>query len=220
MAQGPRDFIDPNKYFPNSLLFMENTFLTFLQALFATFQPSQFADPGTGSYHYDDDPTFSEIAIEGQNTDNLTAVDTRPKIVVARGPVQINKVGLDSGVGQKNLSLLQKRYTSIREGTVGISCYSRSDLEADKLAEFCADSIESLVPQIRMLGFLEVRTAQIGQRAMIKADSRPELFVTPVLVRAKITKNYNVNVVDPVVLRQIVYQLVIRNLGINIPPTV
>lgn len=211
MAQGPRDYIDPNKYFPNSLLFMENSFLVFLQTLFSTFPQ--------GSFRYDDSPENTEIAIEGQNTDNLTSVDTRPKIVVARGSVRIDKSGINNTVGSRNLSIGQRRISTIRSGTVGISCYSRNDLEADRLAEICADSIESLTDVIRKFGFLEVRAAEIGQRAMIKADSVPDLFVTPVLVRAQVTKNYNREIVDPVKLRQFIFRYMIQPVGLQIPPS-
>lgn len=216
MAQGPNaHLIDPNKKFSNSLLFMENAFLMFLQGLFMTF------DPGVNFYHFDDDPALSEIRIEGQNTDNLKDVDPRPKIVVARGPIQMQKTGIANFVGGRNLSRVDRQYSVIRSGTVGISCYSRSDTEADRVAEICADGIDALTPLIRSLGFLEVRAMQIGQRAMIKSDSRPELFVTPVLIRVQLVKNYNVAVADPVLLREIVYKFIIdAPVSFSIPPTV
>lgn len=214
MARGPSDYIDPNKLYPNSLLFMENSFLIFLQSVFSLFPPN------SNLYHYDDDPSLTEIAIEGQNTDNLVNVDIRPKIVVARGPIQINKSGINNMIGSSNLSVANRKFAAIRSGSVGISCYSRSDLEADRLAELCADSIESMTEVIRRLGFLEIRTSEIGQRAMIKADSRPELFVTPVLVRAQLTKNYSKQVVDPVRLRDIIYQFIVQPVGLKIPPSV
>lgn len=213
MAQGPNlRYVDPNKLFTNSLLFMENSFLAFLQGLFASFQPGQ------NCFHYDDNEVVSEIKIEGQNTDNLESVDARPKLVVARGPVSMGKSGIGNFVGSRNLSQFQRQTAVIRSGTVGISCYSRTDLEADRLAEICSDAIDSLTPQIRQFGFLEIRAMQIGQRAMIKADSRPELFVTPVLVRTQLTKNYRAEVADPVKLREIVYNLLIEPLGVAIPP--
>lgn len=215
MAQGPNaHYINPNKYFTNSLLFMENSFLTFLQSLFSAFPP------GDNCFHYDDTSELSEISIEGQGTENLERVDTRPKIVVARGPVSINKTGIGNFVGSKNLSPEMRKYSAIRSGTVGISCYSRTDLEADKLAEICADAIESMAPVIRQFGFLEVRSTQIGQRAMIKSDSRTELFVTPVLIRVQLTKNYTASIVDPVKLRQIFYQFIVQPVNLKIPPTV
>ena len=214
MAKGPHDYIDPNKYFTNSLKFMENSILVFLQSLFANFPPE------THCFHYDDSPEASEIAIEGQSTDNLTSVDTRPKIVVARGPVRLNKTGINNGVGSSNLTLHRRSFATIRHGTVGISCYSREDLEADRLAEIVSDSIESMTDVIRSLGFLEIRATDIGQRAMIKSDSRPELFVTPVLIRAQVTKNYKRQIVDPVRLREIIFQYVVQPVNLKIPPSI
>jgi hypothetical protein len=191
---------------------MENSFLVFLQSLFSNFPP------GANKLHYDDSPELTEIAIEGQNTDNLTAVDTRPKIVVARGAVRMQKTGINNTIGSRNLSLLQRRIAVIRAGTVGISCYSREELEADRIAEIVASSIESMTDVIRRLGFLEVRATDIGQRAMIKSDSRPELFVVPVVVRAQVTENYNRKIIDPVLLRKILYEFLINPVGLKIPP--
>lgn len=212
MARGPSDYIDPNKFYANTLRFMENSFLVFLQALFSNFPPGQ------DSLHYDESPELSEIAIEGQGTDNLTNVDTRPKIVVARGAVRMNKTGINNFIGAKNLTLERRQHAVIRSGTVGISCYSREDLEADRIAEIVASSIESMTDVIRKFGFLEVRATDIGQRAMIKSDSRPELFVTPVLIRAQVVENYSRRIVDPVRLREFIYQFIINPVGLKIPP--
>jgi len=202
MATGPRDIIDPNKFFPNTLLFMENSLLAFLQALFSTFPQD------TGCFHYNDSSDLTEIKIEGQGTDNLDSVDTRPKITVFRGNVGWNLAGINGSVGSKNLSQLQVRHTAILSGTVGISCYAREDLEADRIANICASAVEAFSPVIRRFGFLQVHTAQIGQRAQIGADSRPELFVTPVLIKAEVTKNWNREIVDPVLLRKVLIQYV------------
>lgn len=211
MALGPHDYIDPNRFFPNSLQFMEGSILQFLQALFSNFPV------GVNAYHYDDSPDLSEIMIEGQSTDNLRTVDTRPKIVVARGPVNINLAGINGGVGSANITQWKTQRANIRSGTVGVSCFSREDMEADRLAEICADAIESFSPVIRKLGYLQIHAAQIGQRALIKSDARPELSVTPVLVRVQLTKNYNLEFVDPVVLRKMVLQYVIQPLNLNVP---
>jgi hypothetical protein len=211
VAQGPRDYIDPNKYFPNSLQFMENSILQFLQALFANFPV------GENCYHYNDSPDLTEIHIEGQSTDNLRTVDTRPKIVVARGPVSVNLAGINGKVGSANLSQRHTQRAAIRSGTVGVSCFSREELEADRLAEICADAIESFSPVIRKLGFLQIHAAQIGQRAIIRSDARPELSVTPVLVRVELTKNYTKEIVDPVQLRKLILQYLIQPVNMMVP---
>lgn len=211
MAEGLKDPNKPDLQFPNSLKFMENSFLSFLQAIFSSFPPDR------NCFHFSDDPDKTEIKIEGQNTDNLKTVDTRPKIVVARGSVSVETSGINNQVGSQNVSLQKRKYATIRSGTVGISCYSRSDIEADQIAEICADTIESLASVIRQAcGFLEVRSLAIGQRAMIKSDAIPELFVTPVLIKVKLTKNYTVEITDPVKLRKIIYGYIIEPVGLVI----
>lgn len=201
-----RDIFDPNRRYANTLRFMENSILGFLQALFGTFASGN--DPKL--YHYDSDPEVTEILIEGQNTDNLTNVDVRPKIVVARGPVGWNKTHIGNFVGSKSLSMEQRRYASIYNGTVGISCFSREDLEADHLAQLCFDAIEAFQFKLHKFGFLSINSAQVGQRGLIKRDSRPDLTVTPVLIKVQITKQWQTLVVDPVKLREIFVQFIIK----------
>jgi hypothetical protein len=199
MGSGLKDFSDPNYFYTDKLRFMENSVLSFLQILFSTFP--------NGCLHYDHEINEnSNIKIEGANTDNLEDPDTRPKIVVARGPVQFQQAGINAMIGSANTSLLNQRHSTIMAGSVGISCYSREELEADKIAEICASAIEAFQPIIRKYGFLEIRTSQIGQRAMIKSDSRPELFVTPVLLRTSVTANWNRSVIDPVKLRKYILE--------------
>jgi hypothetical protein len=201
-----RDIFDPNKRYPNTLRFMENAVLGFLQAVFGQFPAGN--DPK--GYHWESTAETTEIFIEGQSTDNLTNVDVRPKIVVARGPVAWNKTHIGNFVGSKNLSMENRKYASIYNGSVGISCFSREDLEADHLAQLCFDMIEAFQFKLHKYGFLSINSAQIGQRGLIKRDSRPDLTVTPVLLKVQVTKQWKTYVVDPVKLREIFVQLVIN----------
>jgi hypothetical protein len=203
MGSGLKDYTDPNYFYTDKLRFMENSVLSFLQILFSTFPED--------SYKYDhESEDATKIKIEGSNTDNLKNVDNRPKIVVSRGPVQFQQAGINAMIGSANTSLLNQRHSTIMAGSVGISCYSREELEADKIAEICASAIEAFQPIIRKYGFLEIRTAQIGQRAMIKSDSRPELFITPVMLRTSVTSNWNRSVIDPVKLRKYILEFKVK----------
>ncbi len=210
MSDGRRDLIDPNRIYPNALLFMENSTLGFLQALFGTFPR------GTNprAFFYSDDPATTEIEIEGQNTDNLKNVDVRPKITVARGSLSWGSTHINNFVGSKNLSIDQRRYAAIDRGTVGISCFSRSDLEADRIAHICYSALRGFGPLLQRLGYLSIKTAQVGQRAMIKADAIPALFVTPVLVQVEITSEWVVNRIDPVKLRDYLVQSAVNSKGL------
>jgi hypothetical protein len=201
-----RDSRFPNRRYPNTLLFLENSFLAFFQAVFSTFPPGE--DPKL--FHYDDNPETTEIFIEGQNTDNLTTVDVRPKIVVSRGPVGWNKTHIGNFVGSKNLSRERQRYASIYSATVGVSCFSREDLEADHLAQLCFDMVEAFQFQLHKIGYLSVNSVQIGQRGLIKQDARPDLSVTPVLLKVQVTKEWMTKIVDPVQLREIFVQFIIK----------
>jgi hypothetical protein len=219
VAQGPRDYIDPNRYFPNTLLFMENSILQFLHALFGTFPP------GEGLLHYDDNIDLTEILIEGQSTDNLREyVAEKPKIVVARGPVNLNPVGLNSHVGSALSRGIGGRrgsaptiITGIRQGSVSISCFSREELEADRMAEVCASAIESLRDVVQRFGFLEIKAASIGQRGIVRQEAgKGTLAVTPVMLRVQITKNYNREKVDQAKLRHHILRFSVQPVDLNI----
>ena len=208
MADGQRDLADPNHLFPDHLRFMENSVLGFYQALFSSFQPGK----SPSYFHYDDLPEFTEIEIEGRGTDNLKNVDKRPKIVVARGPVGWQNRGQGGGgfVGSQNLSIGKQRFADITSGTVSVSCFSRNDLEADRIAGICSDSVKMFRPVLQRLGFLTIHAAQIGQRGMVKSDAIPDLFVVPVVIQTEVTKNWNLEKVDPVQLRKIIVNLVTK----------
>lgn len=212
MALGPRDYVNPNLFYADNLRFMENSVLAFLQALFSTF-PKEPVD-GVGKYHFDPESDANcDLFITGANTDNQEIVDSKPRIIVARGPVSFQQAGINGMIGSQNLSVARQKHATILQGTVGISCFSREELEADRLAEICASAIEAFNPVIRKYGYLEIRTAQIGQRAIIRADARPEVCITPVLVKTAITKNWNREVVDPVKLRNIILQVCAKPSG-------
>lgn len=206
MSDGRRDILDPNKMYPNVLQFMENSVLGFLQALFSTFP----AGSNPRSYHYSDDPSVTEIEIEGQNTDNLRSVDTRPKITVARGPLGWANTHVNNFVGAKNLSVETRRFASIDRGSVGISCFSRNDMEADRIAHVCYSAIRGFGPVLQRLGYLSIKAAQVGQRALIRSDAVPDLFVTPVLVQVEITSEWKLSKIDPVKLRDYLVQSVVK----------
>jgi hypothetical protein len=200
-----KDIFDPNRQYPNTLLFLENSILGFLQALFGTFPAGH--DPKL--YHYDNNLTLTEIMIEGQSTDNLTNVDVRPKLVVTRGPVSWNKTHIGNFIGSKNLSMEKRGYASIYNASVGISCFSREDIEADHLAQICFDAVEAFQFKLHRFGFLSINSAQIGQRGIIKKDARPDLSVTPVLLKVQVTKQWKTFVTDPVKLRDVFIQYVV-----------
>jgi hypothetical protein len=201
-----KDVFDPNRVYPNALQFMENSILAFLQSLFSTFP----AGKNPRCYHYDGAPELTEISIEGQNTDNLQNVDVRPKITVARGPLGWANTHINNFVGSKNLSVERRKFAAIDRGSVGISCFSRNDLEADAIAYICYSAVRSFGPVLQRLGYLSIKAAQVGQRGMIKSDSIPELFVTPVLVQVEVTSEWNLKRLDPIKLREVLVEYITK----------
>jgi len=195
MSSGQRDYIDPNKRFPDVFRFMEYNLLQFLQILFSTFPPKNL--------HYSDNDNETDIKIEGQRTDNLKTMDTRPKIVVARGRVDWEGRGIGNFVGSANLSRFNRRFTDINSAPIMVTSFSREDLEADRIAQICFDSIKQFREVIQTFGFLSVKSVSAGQRAIIRGnESRPELTAVPVMVQVQITRNWTLTKTDPVKLRE------------------
>lgn len=197
MSSIQKSYLDPNKMFPDPLLFMEEQTCGFLQALFGQFTPK------SGCYHFStDDADSTEILIEGRSTDNLQNVDTRPKIVVGRGPSVWENRGINNLVGSKNLSFDRQRFSDIIEGTVGISCFARELRESSAIANICFGAFKKFQTVLRQQGYLLIKSTQVGQTAKIKSDVRPELFVTPVMVRIQLTQNWTVTKAAPVKLQK------------------
>lgn len=187
---------------------MENSILSFYQALFSTFPKG--VSPSV--FHYDDSPELTEIEIEGRNTDNLKNVNKRPKIVVSRGPVAWEGRGRGGGnfVGSKNLSREIQTFADIDAGTIGVSCFSQEGLEADRIATICYNSVKMFRTVLQTAGFLSIHAAQVGQRGLIKSDAKTGLFVVPVVIQTEITKNWRISQVDPVKLRKVIVQFVTK----------
>lgn len=196
MSSIQQDLINPNEVFPDTLRFMENSVLEFLQALFSKF-------PRDNNCYYFEDGEQSEIMILGRDSDNLKEVDTRPRIVVSRGPVSWENRGIANMVGSKNLSSGSRVYSDIMNGTVGVSCFAREELEADRIANIVFDSVKMYQHVLKKYGYLEIKSAQVGSRAKIKSDARPELYVVPVLIQAALTRNWVVKYDTPVKLKDI-----------------
>lgn len=222
MANGPQDLVQPNQYYQNTLRFIENAMLGFLQALFSTFpgvagfSETEALDNQMPTYKYViGDTVASEIAIEGQSTDNLETVDTRPKLVVARGPIRYQFAGINGGIGSAQIGRLSQRRARILNGTVGVSCYSSEELEADGLAVIVANAVEEFGPALKRFGFLTIHTSQIGQRAIIQKGARPGLSVTPVLISVQVTENWKLDWVDPIRLQKILLQLTVNPGGLT-----
>jgi len=221
MANGPQDLVNPNQQYQNSLRFIENAMLGFLQALFSTFpgiasfSETEQLDNQLPQYKYViGDPVSSEIAIEGQSTDNLETVDTRPKLVVARGPIRYQFAGINGGIGSAQIGRLSTHRARILNGSVGISCYSSEELEADGLAAIVSGAVEMFGPALKRFGFLTIHVNQVGQRALIQKGARPGLSVTPVLINVQVTENWKTEWVDPIRLRKFLLQLTVNPGGL------
>lgn len=199
-----KDPKDPNHIYISSLRFAESIIITFLRGVFSLGQ--KFNMP-----QYDDSDEHTQIVIGPSRRDNGIIEDTvKPKIIVTRGPVQINsQLGVGgSGIGGRNPMTGAHQTASLRRGSVAISCYSRVELEADDLAEYCAEAINNFKSILQVHGFLSIRASQIGSRAIVISGAKDELFVVPIVIEYDISKVMNHSYVDVVKLREVVQKVI------------
>lgn len=162
--------------------------LEFLQDMFKTWP---------GVYRWDPDPDKTGILIVDKYSFNLQAVSNRPGVVASRGPMRFTKsVGFRQTQDFDPQSGRRTR-TDLIDGSVLLSVYARG-AEAEMLAGFVAewfdDFQESLIEggsfrtPLDRRGLFRISSVSIGEEALVKSDSAPDLSVVPVLVRATVQR--------------------------------
>jgi hypothetical protein len=174
---------------------IKNYALEICQVLFSKGNPTGFC--------WDPDQEKTQIMIVDKHSFDLEAVGTTPTIVANRGPLGWMKT---SGFRQmQNIDMRTDRrtYTDLVRGGVILSCFSRHGLEAEDLAGYLFESFQvfrdvlrkiakegTLVPH--HLGFFKIEASNMGEEALVKSDSRPEVSVVPIAIQASVQRRYAV----------------------------
>jgi hypothetical protein len=150
--------------------------------------------------HWDADPERTEILIVDKYTFNLKAVQKRPAIVANRGPAHFLKASGLRKMKETDLVTNTRTFADLIEGTVTLSCFSKEGEEAEDIAldvfEWFNDFSEAI--RIRQSfrnpldrrGFFRVDSVSIGEEALVKTDSKPDLSVVPVQIRALVERHW------------------------------
>jgi hypothetical protein len=185
---------------------IKNYALEVCQLLFAAGNPT--------GYHWDPDPAKSHILIVDKHSFNLDVVATTPTIVANRGPQGWMRTSGFRQLQSLDLKTDRRTYTDLVRGGVILSCFSRHGLEAEDLAGYLFESFQvfrdvlrkiarqgTLVPH--HLGFFKIEASNMGEEALVKSDSRPEISVVPVAIQASIQRRYAVEPRNPRKLQKI-----------------
>lgn len=134
----------------------------------------------------------SDIHITDKYAFNLDDVKVRPAIVANRGPT---RWGNSSGFQQRqSLDLQTEREisTDLISGSVIFNCFSKEGLEAEAIAGDVFDWFRVFRKPLRQSGLFRVQSTTMGEEAIVRSDSRPDLSVVPVQVEASVQVRWSI----------------------------
>ena len=154
-----------------------------------------FFDGKNHPLKWDIDQGKTMINIVDKHTFNLEQVRTHPSIVANRGPVVWAKMG---GISQRqhvDFRTGAVTYTDLVRGSVTMSCFSMVGMEADEIAGYLFEGLQSFRQVLRNssnqgriishnMGFFKIEALSMGEEALVKGDSKPNLSVVPVAIAA------------------------------------
>jgi len=150
--------------------------------------------------HWDADPEKTEILIVDKYTFNLTDVQVRPAIVANRGPARFMRASGLRKMKDQDLVTNRKTFGDLIEGTITLSCFSKEGEEAEDIALDVFEWFNDFSDALRLrssfrdprdrVGFFRVDSVSIGEEALVKTDSKPDLSVVPVQVRALVERHW------------------------------
>lgn len=170
--------------------------LEFVQALF-----SNHENVGE-SLVWNPDQTKSLITIVDKYTFNLDQATSRPCIVANRGPQGWMKTSGFRQFQGEDIKTGTRYYIDLIRGTVTLSCFAREGLEAEEIAGIVFEAFQTFRDPLRKLhqrgrlmpqhlGFFRVESSQMGEEALVKSDSRPDLSVVPVAISAMVQRRWS-----------------------------
>ena len=163
-----------------------------------------FADPAnpTGLV-WNIEEEKSQIRVCDKHAFNLDNVGTNPAIVANRGPQAWAKTSGFRQMQAMDMRTDTRTYIDLVRGSVILSCFSRQGLEAEDLAGFLFESFQVFRDVLRKiarrgiivphhLGFFRIEASSMGEEALVKSDSRPDISVVPVAIQATVQRRYSV----------------------------
>lgn len=162
-----------------------------------------FYDGNPIGFIWDIDQAKTEITIGDKYSFNLDNVGTQPAIVANRGPLQWQRTSSFRQLQQVDMRTDRRIHTDLVRGGAVLSCFSRQGVEAEQLAGYLFEGFQTLRDVLRKLarrgiivpnhlGFFRIEATNMGEEALVKADSRPDLSVVPVAISAIVQRRWSV----------------------------
>ena len=180
MSTKPRHIVDQglrssSSFAESPLEQIRTAYVSFVQGLFRS------APPG---YRWSEDEESTEILITDENPVHTKVLGHRPGVTFTRGPVQTFNLGIDDMAGY-DFRTGAKRKSLLISGTMSISCMSRVDLEAEKLAWVIAEQLWMNRRLMMECGFYDIgRSFVVGSPSpagsLVKGDGGHEVYASVV----------------------------------------
>lgn len=145
----------------------------------------------------------SQITIVDKYSFNLAKVATTPAIVSNRGPQQWSRTSGFRQMQSMDMRTDRRTYTDLVAGSAVLSCFSREGAEAEAIAGYLFESFQALRDVLRKLasrgimrpshlGLFRIEAAQMGEEALVRSDSRPNISVVPIAIQARVQRRWSV----------------------------
>jgi hypothetical protein len=160
--------------------------LEFLQTVYSENSPINTR------FKWQDDESQTDITIIDKYTFNLDDVMARPAIVANRGPLRwMNTSGFQQ-TQEYSFQTAKRTSTDLIDGSVIFNCFSKNGIEAEEIAGNVFDWFRVFRDPLRKTGLFRVQSTTMGEEALVKSDSRPDLSVVPVQVEASVQVRWSI----------------------------
>lgn len=159
--------------------------LEFLQLMYSESGPDT-------DFKWDAETESTEILIVDKYSFNLDDVAVRPAIVANRGPQRwMNSSGFQQ-TQKFEFQTATRTSTDLVQGSVIFNCFSKEGVEAEDIAGEIFSWFRVFRGPLRKSGLFRVESTTMGEEALVKGDSRPDLSVVPVQVEASVQLRWSI----------------------------
>lgn len=195
------DSITLRKYREQSLAaYVRATALLFLRGCYAQRPP--------GWFHYDDDESKTEIIIASGYNGYQESTETRPALIVTRGPIGWMNLQMTGGMVSKDLWTNTTTYRDLARASFGVSALSTVELESETLASEVFDLIKGFRAVLQKLGFSSIRAGELSETRLIEEAGGVKLWITTASVVCQLDKVWELEPEAAAMLRKLVLEYV------------
>lgn len=162
-----------------------------------------FSEGNPLGYCWDPDQSKTQIIIVDKYSFNLDQVGSTPAIVANRGPQAWARTSGFRQMQSMDMRTNSRTHTDLIQGSVVLSCFSRHGEEAENIAGYLFEAFQILRDVLRKLatrgimvpshlGYFKIEATNMGEEALVKSDSRPELSVVPVAIQGMVQRRWAV----------------------------